>query len=109
MQYEMSQNKTTHYVSVNSLIQSKKHNGIGIFSPSAATLQAKTTDENPEHTEPIQKQVNHTGLPDNLKTGVENLSGFSMDDVRVHYNSSKPAQLQALAYTQGTDIHVAPR
>jgi hypothetical protein len=31
-----------------------------------------------------------------------------MDDVRVHYNSPKPAQLQALAYTQGTDIHVAP-
>jgi hypothetical protein len=31
-----------------------------------------------------------------------------MDDVRVHYNSSKPAQLQALAYTQGTEIHVGP-
>jgi hypothetical protein len=26
--------------------------------------------------------------------------------VRVYYGSSKPAQLQALAYTQGTDIHV---
>lgn len=51
---------------------------------------------------------NKTGLPDNLKSGIENLSGYSMDDVRVHYNSSKPAQLQALAYTQGTDIHVAP-
>jgi hypothetical protein len=53
-------------------------------------------------------EPNRTGLPDNLKTGVENLSGYSMDDVRVHYNSPKPAQLQALAYTQGTDIHVAP-
>jgi hypothetical protein len=53
-------------------------------------------------------ETNRTGLPDNLKTGVENLSGYSMDDVRVHYNSPKPAQLQALAYTQGTDIHVAP-
>lgn len=31
-----------------------------------------------------------------------------MDDVRVHYNSNKPATVQALAYTQGTDIHVAP-
>ncbi|MCD7937372.1 MAG: DUF4157 domain-containing protein [Tannerellaceae bacterium] len=51
---------------------------------------------------------NNTGLPDNLKTGIESLSGFSMDDVRVHYNSGKPTQLQALAYTQGTDIHVAP-
>lgn len=51
---------------------------------------------------------NNTGLPDNLKAGVENLSGLSMDDVRVHYNSDKPTQVGALAYTQGTDIHVAP-
>ena len=29
-----------------------------------------------------------------------------MNDVKVHYNSLKPAQVQALAYTQGTDIHV---
>jgi hypothetical protein len=51
---------------------------------------------------------NNTGMPDNLKAGIESLSGFSMDDVRVHYNSSKPATVQAQAYTQGTDIHVAP-
>lgn len=51
---------------------------------------------------------NRTGLPDRLKAGVEQLSGLAMDDVRVHYNSTKPAQLQALAYTQGTEIHVGP-
>ncbi|MFB2772413.1 DUF4157 domain-containing protein [Pelatocladus sp. BLCC-F211] len=51
---------------------------------------------------------NKTGLPDQLKAGIENLSGMAMDDVKVHYNSSKPPELQALAYTQGTDIHVAP-
>lgn len=56
---------------------------------------------------PIQRK-NNTGLPDKLKAGVENLSGYSMDDVKVHYNSSKPAQLQAHAYAQGTDIHLAP-
>ncbi|MDR0657881.1 MAG: DUF4157 domain-containing protein [Mediterranea sp.] len=55
-----------------------------------------------------EQRPNNTGLPDNLKTGIENLSGYSMDDVKVHYNSSKPAQLQALAYAQATDIHVAP-
>ncbi len=54
------------------------------------------------------KSKNKTGLPDNLKTGIENLSGFSMDDTRVHYNSSQPAQLNALAYAQGSDIHVGP-
>lgn len=56
---------------------------------------------------PTEKQ-NNTGLPDNLKSGIESVSGISMDSVRVHYNSSQPAQLNALAYAQGTDIHVAP-
>lgn len=56
----------------------------------------------------FQQKPNNTGLPDNLKAGVESLSGFSMDDVKVHYNSSQPATVQALAYTQGTDIYVAP-
>jgi hypothetical protein len=55
-----------------------------------------------------QQPKNTTGLPDALKAGVENLSGYSLDDVHVHYNSAKPAQLQAHAYAQGTDIHVAP-
>ena len=58
--------------------------------------------------ESLQMKPNNTGLPDNLKAGVENLSGYSLDDVKVHYNSSQPATVQALAYTQGTDIHVAP-
>ena len=51
---------------------------------------------------------NETGLPDGLKSGIESLSGMSLDDVQVHYNSAQPAQLNALAYAQGTDIHVAP-
>lgn len=51
---------------------------------------------------------NRTGMPDQLKTGVESLSGMSLDDVKVHYNSDKPKQLNALAYAQGTDIHVGP-
>ncbi len=49
-----------------------------------------------------------TGLPDNLKAGIEALSGISMDNVKVHYNSPQPAQLNALAYAQGSNIHVAP-
>lgn len=51
---------------------------------------------------------NRTGLPDELKDGVESLSGMSLDEVRVHYNSNKPAQIGAAAYTQGSEIHVAP-
>ena len=52
-------------------------------------------------------RANNTGLPDQLKSGIESLSGLSMDHVRVHYNSSQPAQLNALAYAQGSDIHLA--
>lgn len=58
--------------------------------------------------ETTQLKANDTGLPDQLKTGVESLSGMSMDHVKVHYNSDKPSQLQAHAYAQGSDIHVAP-
>ena len=53
-------------------------------------------------------RINNTGLPDQLKSGIESLSGLSMDHVRVHYNSAQPAQLNALAYAQGRDIHLAP-
>lgn len=54
-----------------------------------------------------QKKGNNTGLPGNLKAGIENLSGHSMDDVKVHYNSDKPAQLNAHAYAQGNQIYLA--
>jgi len=67
-----------------------------------ASVQRAEADQNGE------PRVNNTGLPDNLKSGIESLSGLSMDAVRVHYNSPQPAQLNALAYAQGTDIHVAP-
>lgn len=73
-------------------------------------LQGKFESNTTSEQLPVQREEkpNNTGLPDNLKTGIENLSGYSMDDVKVHYNSDKPAQLQALAYAQGTNIHVAP-
>jgi hypothetical protein len=59
-------------------------------------------------TAPVQRKENKTGLPDNLKSGIENLSGYAMDDVKVHYNSDKPGKLQAHALAQGSNIHVAP-
>jgi hypothetical protein len=87
-------------------------------APKRSILQAYksgTTQLAAEEEEPVQGKLeaaqfkeNKTGLPDNLKSGVENLSGHSLDDVKVHYNSDKPASLQAHAYAQGTDIHVAP-
>lgn len=79
-------------------------------------VQAKATDSDQvretaqlqSKVQPLQRQPNNTGLPDNLKSGLESMSGYSMDDVKVHYNSDKPAQLQAHAYAEGSNIHVSP-
>ena len=77
-------------------------------SAQSESLQRKADMANNAIQRAEAPRPNNTGMPDNLKSGIESLSGFSMDNVRVHYNSSKPATVQALAYTQGTDIHVAP-
>lgn len=57
---------------------------------------------------PIQPKENNTGLPEDLRSGMESISGISLHDVKVHRNSDKPAQLQAHAYAQGTSIHLGP-
>lgn len=85
-----------HKSSVHSMLQAS------MYSTTAEPVQNK--DETYRDT----VGINNTGLPDRLKAGIEHLSGIAMDDVQVHYNSSKPAGVQALAYTQGTDIHVGP-
>lgn len=81
------------------------------FSSSSriAQLQAKSNSQifSTESTV-VQRQENKTGLPDGLKSGMESISGLSLHDVKVHRNSDKPAQLQAHAYAQGTDIHLGP-
>ena len=71
-------------------------------------IQSKVSENEVKANKVVQSKSNNTGLPDNLKSGVENLSGYAMDDVKVHFNSAEPAQLSAHAYAQGTDIHVAP-
>ena len=53
------------------------------------------------------KKITKTGLPENLKSRVANLSGFSMPDVKVHYNSEKPAQLNARTFAQESAIKIA--
>ncbi len=52
--------------------------------------------------------VNRTGIPSLLKKQLEEASGLSFDDVRIHYNSQKPDRLQALAYTRGNHVYIAP-
>ena len=55
----------------------------------------------------FQAKTNSNGLPLNLKAGIEQLSGHSMDDVKVHYNSARPAQFNAHAFARGSEIHLA--
>lgn len=73
---------------------------------SAADNKKTNTPRIPSQIRPVAP--NATGIPDTMKTRFENLSGFSFDDVRIHYNSDKPAQLQALAYTRGNQVYVGP-
>ncbi|GGG40809.1 hypothetical protein GCM10011344_47060 [Dokdonia pacifica] len=97
----------------NAIVQKKDNSSSGMYLEDnrpetlAQRKLQKATDTYTSQ-ESIQKKENNTGLPDNLKTGIENLSGIAMDDVKVHRNSDKPAQLQAHAYAQGTDIHLGP-
>ncbi len=70
--------------------------------PSTETQQKDKTAQESSTT------VNRTGVPDVMKRQYEAMSGLSMDDVRVHYNSARPAQVDALAYTQGSHVYVAP-
>lgn len=81
---------------------------LSVNPPSVIQAKPMTAPPGEGSDTPGVGKKNKTGLPDRLKTGIESLSGLSMDDVSVHYNSAKPAQLQALAYTQGPDIHVGP-
>lgn len=45
-----------------------------------------------------------TGIPVHMKNYIENQTGLSYDDVRIHYNSNQPSRFKALGYTQGNNI-----
>lgn len=55
----------------------------------------------------IQSSINNS-IPSYVKNRFEVLSGFSFEDIKVHYNSDKPHQLQAFAYTQGNEVYIGP-
>ena len=53
-------------------------------------------------------KINRTGIPEQLKRKVESSSGLLLDDVRIIYNSDRPARLDAAAYTQGNRVYIGP-
>ena len=100
-------NRITPQIRLMKVIQCMEMEGGRLQMKPTVQLKSEKDDLLQGKIEMLQQKPNKTGLPDNLKSGVESMSGFSMDDVRVHYNSDKPAQMQAHAYAQGTDIHIA--
>ena len=70
-----------------------------------AQIKALANAHTPAQRFPIQR--NNTGIPDGLKTGMEQVAGMSLDHVRVHYDSPRPAAVQAHTYDQGNQAHLA--
>jgi hypothetical protein len=89
----------------------------GKFKPGADAVQRAAMEEEPAQGKftgspagTVQRKSGSGGdgkLPGTLQSGVESLSGQSMNDVKVHYNSPEPRQMEAHAFAQGSDIHVA--
>lgn len=87
--------------------------GVGALSPREEKLQTlqRQAESSPGARETAQLATRvhgKGGMPANLQAGLEQLSGMDLSDVRVRYNSPKPAQLAAHAYAQGSEIHLAP-
>ena len=74
----------------------------------AVEAPAGVVARRPGHDAPSTRIRRATALPDDLKAGIESMSGISLDGVRVHRRSSRPAQLHAQAFTDGDDIHIGP-
>ena len=76
-------------------------------SPSSVEPATRTSEKR-STSHPASRRNKADGLPENLRTGIESLSGLNMEDVKVHYNSSHPAKMQAQAFAQGNQIHLGP-
>lgn len=76
------------------------------FNPHSVTGDVAQRKQDPSAFRAPASPTPKDGLPAQLKSGMEQLSGVDLSDVKVHYNSSQPAQFQAHAYAQGSDIHL---
>ncbi len=74
----------------------------GQFISEGAALQRQDDEEMLQG-----KAIDSGGLPAQLRESMQAMSGVDLGGVRVHYNSSAPAQVGAHAFAQGSDIHLA--
>jgi hypothetical protein len=80
-------------------------------SPQTAQMMG-LKDQMQKKQNPIQLKSEGSGgsktLPAQLQSGVEQLSGLNMSDVKVNYGSTEPSKIGAAAYAQGSNIHLGP-
>ena len=101
-------NKMQFYSPVLQQELAQKPKRVGGYSLTAQLYSFEDSSDDPDKEEIGNQTPNLTGIPNDLKQRYEERSGFSFDDVRVHYNSDKPAKLQALAYAQGNQVYMGP-
>ena len=102
------QNRKQHSAESDAVSQRKSATVLQDNRGQVSQARALTDNRTVQLAQNPSPKPNNTGLPNQLKAGIESLSGISMDHVKVHYNSSQPAQLNAHAYAQGSNIHLAP-
>lgn len=74
------------------------------------SLQGKFNSTSTTEQYPVQREEkpHNTGLPDNLKTVIEDLSGYNTGEAKGHSNSDRPARSPTLAYTHATHMQTVP-
>ncbi|WP_438031071.1 eCIS core domain-containing protein [Sorangium sp. So ce233] len=77
-------------------------------APGGSAIQAKAAGPGVGTGSGPGRGVNSTGIPSPVKAKMEAAFGADFSGVRVHPSSSRAVALGALAYTQGSEIHVAP-
>ena len=88
--------------------QQKHQRAMQDGSYSTAQRQRRQNAFGPAVGEAAQKKPNKTGMSDAVKARMETVFNTDFSDVRIHPDSSKAPEVGALAYTQGSDIHIAP-
>lgn len=72
----------------------------------AQVLQKKSTNGGEKKPDNNVSPKSQTAIPQELRTSLEHLSGFDLSAVNVNYNSTEPAKVNSLAYTQGNQIYL---
>ncbi|MFC5741469.1 eCIS core domain-containing protein [Dyella tabacisoli] len=89
---------------------------IPLFHQACATAAPPTAEHEHELAEPSLATAHSlsfrlpdaTGIPRNLRAKMEYALDADFSDVRLHANSTRASHLQAEAFTEGRDIHMAP-